>query len=141
MKSSLCIVAKGAPNGVGINFSTLICLCIRCFIISLSLTHTHTHTHTHTSLPPSHTHTHTPLSLPLPKNPHTDSSDAIQVVVSRPLSGMNEHSVYTALTPFIHLLITHTSVMCQSHPFSGRLSSLLLAGQLSSFFSSSQYLY
>ena len=139
MKSLLCIVAKGAPNGVRINFSTLICLCIRCFIISL--THSLTHTHTH---PPQHVSpslTPPPLSLPLPLYPHTDSSDAFQVVISRPLSGMNEHSVYTALTPFIHLLITHTSVMCQSHPFSGRLSSLLLAGQLSSFFSSSQYLY
>ena len=133
-------MAKGAPNGVRIHFSTLVCLCIRCFIIwplpafaascpdsppSLSLA--------------PYTHTHLSLSLPL--HPHTDSSDAFQVVISRPLSGMNEHSVYTALTPFIHLLITHTSVMCQSHPFSSRLSSLLTAGRLSSFFSSSQCLY
>ena len=167
-------MAKGAPNGVRIHFSTLVCLCIRCFIIwplpafaascpdsppSLSLapyTHTHLslslplHTHTDSSdafqvspypLTHTHTHTHTRLSLPLPLHPHTDSSDAFQVVISRPLSGMNEHSVYTALTPFIHLLITHTSVMCQSHPFSSRLSSLLTAGRLSSFFSSSRCLY
>ena len=167
-------MAKGAPNGVRIHFSTLVCLCIRCFIIwplpafaascpdsppSLSLapyTHTHLslslplHPHTDSSdafqvspypLTHTHTHTHTRLSLPLPLHPHTDSSDAFQVVISRPLSGMNEHSVYTALTPFIHLLITHTSVMCQSHPFSSRLSSLLTAGRLSSFFSSSRCLY
>ena len=121
------------------NFSTLICLCIKCFIIwplpsfpascPVSPTSFCPHPYTHA---PTHKHTHirtrTHLSLPLPLHPHTDSSDAFQVVISRPLSGMNEHSVYTVLTPFIHLLITHTSVMCQSHPFSGRLSSSLLLG-------------
>ena len=128
MKSLLFTVAKGTPNGVRIKFQHLNLpmykmlhhlapAFLSSFLSCLS----------HKFLPtPLHARTHTHLSLPLPLHPHTDSSDAFQVVISRPLSGMNEHSVYTVLTPFIHLLITHTSVMCQSHPFSGRLSSLLL---------------
>lgn len=54
---------------------------------------------------------------------------------------MNEHSAYTVLTPLDHLLITHTSFMCQSNAFSSRPSFPIISRPLSSCFSSNYFLY
>lgn len=70
-----------------------------------------------------------------------DPSNSFQVVISKLLSGMSEHSAYTALPPLAHLLIIHTSFMCQSNAFSRKLSFLIISRRLSSFFSRSQCLY
>lgn len=86
------------------------------------------------SLPPLRLHTQTH------RDTQPDSSNSFQAVISRPLSGMNEHSVYTVLPQLAHLLMTHPSFMCQSDTFSSSRSFLIICRQLSSF-SSSQCLY
>lgn len=54
---------------------------------------------------------------------------------------MNEHSAYTVLPPLVHLLITHTSFMCQSNTFSRGLSFPVISRPVSSSFSSRHCLF
>lgn len=130
-KSLIFTAAKQGPNDLRIRFQhfnlpykmlhNLAPACLASFGSQVSLPPLRLHTQTHRDTQP-------------------DSSNSFQAVISRPLSGMNEHSVYTVLPQLAHLLMTHPSFMCQSDTFSSSRSFLIICRQLSSF-SSSQCLY
>lgn len=53
-----------------------------------------------------------------------------QVIISMPLSGVNELSASSALAFLVHLLITHTFIMCQANTFSRKFCFPLYFGKI-----------